>query len=169
MIAEIIDDEGNVLPAGKPGELVVTPLGVEGLPLIRFRTGDVARLHKEPCDCGWNTPRLGAIEGRLAQRLKCKGTTLYPEMIFQILQEKSEIRSSYIEVRSSYDLSDEINVVVGVDEPSENDNDHIAEFLQARLRVRPDITILQHAIVQEKMEKGGGRKIKRFFDMRGEQ
>lgn len=169
MLAEIIDESGQVLPAGQPGELVVTPLGVEGLPLVRFRTGDIARLHEAPCPCGWHTPRLGAVEGRLAQRLKVSGTTLYPEMIFQALQELPEVKGSYLEVRSSYDLSDEINVVVGLNNPTDQTTTaRIAELLQARLRVRPQVTALDPARVQAVMEQGGGRKLKRFFDLRGE-
>lgn len=169
MLAEIIDEAGQVLPPGQPGELVVTPLGVEGLPLVRFRTGDIARLHVEPCPCGWRTLRLGAVEGRLAQRLKVSGTTIYPEMIFQALQELPEVKGSYLEVRSSYDLSDEINVVVGVSNPTDQlTTARIAELLQARLRVRPQVTALDPARVQATMEQGGGRKLKRFFDLRGE-
>ncbi|MBU0729361.1 MAG: AMP-binding protein [Proteobacteria bacterium] len=164
MLVEIIDDQGNLVPAGHPGEVVVTPMGVEGLPLLRFRTGDIARLHTAPCSCGWQTPRLGAIEGRLAQRLKVKGTTLYPEMIFQALQEIPGVEASYIEVRSSYDLADEITVIVGADEPI--DKVTINEFLQARLRVRPDVIIRKKADVLNVMEKAGGHKLKKFFDLR---
>jgi len=169
MLAEIVDESGRVLPPGEVGELVVTPLGVEGLPLLRFRTGDIARLHVEPCACGWRTPRLGAVEGRLAQRLKVSGTTIYPEMIFQVLQELPEVKGCYLEVRSSYDLADEINVVVGLHNPAEQATTaRIADLLQARLRVRPQVTPLDPARVQATMEQGGGRKLKRFFDFRGE-
>ena len=168
MLTEIVDDQGSPLPPGEPGEVVVTTLGVEGFPLVRFRTGDVARLHVSPCQCGWQTPRLGAIEGRLAQRLKVKGTTIYPEMIFQLLMELPEIKASYLEVRSSYDLSDEVTLVVGMDDPSDEKTAQLSEYLQARLRVKPDITIRDRTVVQETMEKTGGRKLKRFFDLRGE-
>jgi phenylacetate-CoA ligase len=168
MLVEVIDDQGAILPAGEPGEVVVTTLGVEAFPLVRFRTGDVARLHVSPCDCGWNTPRLGAIEGRLAQRLKVKGTTIYPEMIFQVLQELPEVQASYIEVRSSYDLSDEIIVVAGTENQDNAIADKLSEHLQARLRVKPEIKIQKKEMVQETMEKAGGRKLKRFFDLRGE-
>jgi len=169
MLAEIVDDAGRVLPPGEAGEVVVTPLGVEGLPLLRFRTGDIARLHLEPCACGWQTPRLGAIEGRLAQRLKVSGTTIYPEMVFQVLQELPEVKNSYLEVRSSYNLSDEINVVVGLENPADQAITlRLAELLQARLRVRPRVTMMDQGLVQRIMEQGSGRKLKRFFDLRGE-
>lgn len=168
MITEIIDAQGVPVSPGKPGEVVVTPLGVEGFPLLRFRTGDIARLDATPCACGWQTARLGPIEGRLAQRLKVKGTTLYPEMIFQALQELPEVRSSYLEVRAAYDLSDDVHVVIGVDNPADIEVKRISDHLQALLRVKPEISIKHKSVVQETMEQAGGRKLKRFFDFRGE-
>lgn len=168
MLTEIIDEQGKPVSAGNPGEVVVTPLGVEGFPLIRFRTGDIARLHTTPCACGWQTARLGPIEGRLAQRLKVKGTTLYPEMIFQALQELPEVTASYLEVRAAYDLADDVRVVIGVDNPADVEVQRIADHLQARLRVKPEISIKNRGMVQETMEKAGGRKLKRFFDLRGD-
>ena len=164
-IVEIIDEDGCILPPGQPGEIVVTPLGVEGLPLLRFRTGDVARLYQDPCPCGWRTPRLGPIEGRLAQRLKFRGTTIYPDTIFRTLQELEQIQAAYIEVSSSYDFSDEVRVVVGTD-ASEIDSDMVAEFLQARLRVRPEVSVRPKQEVIATMKDGGSRKIRRFFDFR---
>ncbi len=166
MITEIIDDNGNPLPPGHHGEVVVTPLGVEGFPLVRFRTGDISRIHSEPCDCGWQTSRLGAIEGRLAQRLKFRGTTLYPEMIFHALHELPQVQAAYIEARSSFELSDEISVVIGTDEPL--DENTVGEFVQAHLRVLPEIIIKPKNEVLAYMEQGGGRKLKKFFDLRKE-
>ncbi|MCK5231297.1 MAG: phenylacetate--CoA ligase family protein, partial [Desulfobulbaceae bacterium] len=165
MIVEIVDDNGQKVPDGKPGEVVVTPLGVEGFPLVRFRTGDVARLHTGTCSCDWQTPRLGPIEGRLDQRLKCKGTTIYPEMIFQAAQKIRSVKAVYIEVRSAFDLSDEVKVVVGTDD-RELTSRKLGDLLQARLRVRPEIEIRDHHEVIVDMEKAGGRKLKNFFDFR---
>lgn len=164
MIAEVVDDAGNPVTDGEPGEVVVTPLGVEGLPLVRFRTGDVARLHREPCSCGWQTPRLGPIEGRLAQRLKCRGTTLYPESIFQAIDEIPGITASYVEARAHFSLSDEIRVVVGGDNGI--DPATIQELLQARLRVKPEVIRRSTDEVVAVIKEGSGRKMKRFFDFR---
>ena len=165
MLVEIVDDRGKPVPQGEPGEVVVTPLGVEGFPLVRFRTGDIARLYTAPCACGWNTQRLGPIEGRLAQRLKYKGTTLYPEMIYHILQDIDGIEASYLEVRSAYDLSDEITVMVGTggNGPSA---ETIKEMLQAKIRVKPEVIVKDATEVIETMEKAGGRKLQKFFDFR---
>ena len=61
VIAEIIDDEGKVLPRGAWGELVITTVGMEALPLLRYRTGDVTRLLPGPCPCGSETVRLDLV------------------------------------------------------------------------------------------------------------
>lgn len=164
MIVEVIDDNGKVLPEGERGEVVVTPLGVEGFPLVRFRTGDIARLYSSSCSCGWNSQRLGPIEGRLAQRLKYRGTTLYPEAIFQVLQDVPGITDCYVEVRNRADGADDVLVVVGSDDAL--DKRHVESILQARLRVVPKVRISPAKDVLEVMATAGGRKLKKFFDYR---
>ena len=165
MIAEIIDDNGNVLADGEKGEVVVTPLGVEGFPLVRFRTGDIARMYSSPCRCGWNTKRLGPIEGRLAQRLKYRGTTIYPESIFHVLQGLSDITGSYVEVRRAADGADDVVVVVGSDD-EQLDKKHVESVLQARLRVMPTVHIKTSKEVLTAMLGESGHKPKKFFDYR---
>ena len=64
IIAEIIDERGNPLPAGEYGELVITTVGMEAMPLIRYRTGDFTRILPEPCPCGSATLRLDRVERR---------------------------------------------------------------------------------------------------------
>lgn len=163
-LVEIVDEHGRLVPEGHAGELVFTPLGVRGFPLVRFRTGDIARLHTAPCSCGWQTPRLGPIEGRIAQRLKLRGTTLYPDTIFHVLQEIESVKASYVEVRSAYDLSDEVKVVIGCS--GDVDQREIEKLLQARLRVRPEVVVNDPAEVIKTMTDSGGRKPTRFFDHR---
>lgn len=165
MILEIVDENGNILPDDTPGEVVVTPLGVEGLPLIRFKTGDIARKHTSPCPCGWNTERIGPIEGRISQRLKYKGTTIYPEMIYQALQEINQVEDYYIEVTSTYDLADDITVFIGGDS-CEIDTKAVAGKLQGHLRAKPNITLSSRDEVIRKTGKGVLRKPKKFFDLR---
>ncbi len=69
----------------------MTPLQLEGMPLVRFRTGDISFLKHEPCPCGRRTPRLGPILGRLKQMLKVRGTTLYPQAVFSVLDGIPEV------------------------------------------------------------------------------
>ncbi len=165
-LVEIVNEEGAVLPDGEPGEMVVTPLGVRAFPLVRFRTGDITRKYTEKCGCGWTSARIGPVEGRLSQRLKMRGTTIYPETIFHVLQELKQIDASYIEVCSAYDLSDEIKVIVGSRETLSGRE--VASLLQARLRVRPEVVVRETGEVLKVMTRDGGRKPKRFFDLREE-
>lgn len=67
---EVVNPEnGSPLPAGETGEVVVTTLTRKGLPLIRYRTGDLAHFVDEPCPCGSNLPRLSKLQGRIVQHL----------------------------------------------------------------------------------------------------
>ena len=62
IIAEIIDEKGDPLPAGEYGELVITTIGMDAMPIIRYRTGDYTRILPEPCPCGSGTIRLDRVE-----------------------------------------------------------------------------------------------------------
>lgn len=64
VIAEIVDEEGKVLPAGEYGELVITTIGMEAMPLIRYRTGDYTRILPGKCPCGSEALRLDTVERR---------------------------------------------------------------------------------------------------------
>ena len=66
VIAEIVDDLGRPLPAGETGELVITTIGMEAMPLIRYRTGDYTQMLPGPCPCGSETIRFGRIERKAA-------------------------------------------------------------------------------------------------------
>jgi phenylacetate-CoA ligase len=159
-----VDDAGNCLPDGTPGELTITPLGVEGMPLVRFRTGDIARKLPGTCSCGWTTERIGPVEGRTAQRMKMRGTTLYPEAIFHILQEIPEVANWYIEVYGNYDLSDHVKVYAGC--RTDGCGREIEALLQARLRVRPEVVVTDPDTVTREIFAHGGRKPKLFIDLR---
>ncbi len=138
VVIEIVDAEGKPVPSGQSGEVVVTPLGVEATPLLRYRTGDIAQLHYGQCLCGRQTPRLGPIVGRRAQMLKCRGTTLFPGAISAALQDSAAVSGYYIEVYQDYDLSDRIKVVVGCSDPDLRPED-IAVRIAARTRVKPEV------------------------------
>jgi phenylacetate-CoA ligase len=69
-VTELLDDDHHPVPDGVPGELVITTLGVEAMPLLRFKTGDICRRYSAPCSCGRNTYLLGPVEGRKQKMIK---------------------------------------------------------------------------------------------------
>lgn len=95
-IPEIIDPEtGETLPPGERGELVVTCLGKEALPLIRYRTGDMTRLFYEPCRCGRTTARIENLSGRADDMLVIRGVNVFPTQIEEVLLKIEEIGPHY--------------------------------------------------------------------------
>lgn len=162
---EIVDDEGRPVPEGAPGEVVATPLGVSAMPLIRFRTGDIASLHGGGCSCGRNTPRLGPVVGRKSQMLKCRGTTVYPPAIATVLQGMQGVQGYYIEVESEFDLSDRIRVVIGSRDRALTPS-LVAENIAAAIRVRPEVVLIAPEEVIRVTTQGDKRKPVLFFDRR---
>ena len=85
-IPEIIDPEtGEVLPVGEQGELVITCIKKEALPLIRYRTKDITRLIYEPCKCGRTTVRMENLSGRSDDMLKIRGVNVFPSQIEEVV------------------------------------------------------------------------------------
>jgi len=165
VIVETVDEEGRAVPHGTPGEVIATPLGVEAMPLVRYRTGDVAELHRKPCACGRSSWRLGPVVGRKSQMLKYRGTTLYPSAIYQSLQEIESVDSYYLEVHGDYKLSDRIRVIIGTTD-CDLSSDWVAERISARTRVRPEVVIEPSEKVRQHTRQEGQRKPVTFFDYR---
>jgi phenylacetate-CoA ligase len=163
-IVEIVDDAGHTLAPGEVGEVVVTPLDVEAMPLVRFRTGDVSFLMDEPCSCGRNSVRLGPILGREKQMLKVKGTTVYPQAVFAVLSELDFVSDYYVSVSSQDDLSDHLTVHVSVTQDGAAQT--IQEKLQARLRIKPEVSVEEERDLREKIYLPEFRKPMRFRDLR---
>lgn len=164
-IVEIVDDDGNVLPPGEIGEIVVTTFFVEGMPLLRFKTGDVSFLIDEPCECGRYSVRLGPILGRKKQMIKYRGTTLYPQAVYSVLDEIPEVSDYHVTVSSDFDLSDAMKVCVSVKNNSCS-AERIIDKLQAHLRVRPDVEIKSEEEIKAQLFSGNSRKAIRFIDRR---
>lgn len=166
-VVEIVDDQGNLLPYGELGEVVITPLAVEGMPLIRFKTGDISFLIDEPCLCGRNSVRLGPIIGRKNQMMKVKGTTLYPQAIFSVLEEMDQVLDYFIEVTKESELSDKVQLFVSFNENANHDAvETVSDRLKARLRVKLQIQIIDKEKLISKVYQTKSRKPKRFFDKR---
>ncbi len=164
-VIEIIDDDGTVVPTGTTGEIVVTPLGIEGMPLVRFKTGDIGFQIDAPCSCGRNSVRLGPILGRKDQRLKVRGTTLYPNAIYAVLDSLPAVSDYYVTVSTVGNLSDTVTVSVAVQDESCTAS-KISDYVQDRLRVRVDVTIVNQEEITTILSGGNPRKINRFVDKR---
>ena len=168
IITEVLDDEGNPLPYGQLGELTITTLGVEGMPLLRFRTGDMVTLHDTPCSCGRNTLRVSPVVGRKQQMIKYKGTTLYPPALMDLLTEFAQVENYIIEISSNEILTDEILIKIGSCEPSEALKEEIANHFRAKMRVVPKIEFYPVDTIEQQLYPKGSRKPVKFIDRRGE-
>ena len=95
-IPEIIDPKtGEVLPAGEQGELVITCIKKEGLPLIRYRTKDITRLFYEKCKCGRTFCRMENLSGRSDDMLKIRGVNVFPSQIEEVVLSFAELGPHY--------------------------------------------------------------------------
>lgn len=166
IIVETLDEEGNQVPEGEAGELVITNLGVKGMPLIRFKTGDIVQLHREPCPCGRNTLRVGPVLGRKQQMIKYKGTTLYPPAMTNVLNDYENIEMHVIEISTNDLGTDEILIKLAVKDQSESFLREIKDHFRAKLRVTPKIEFTTKAVLTPIVFNPMSRKPVTFFDYR---
>jgi phenylacetate-CoA ligase len=166
LIVELLDEEDRPVASGKPGEVTITTLGIEGMPLIRYKTGDICTWSDEPCSCGRTSLRLSPIIGRRQQMIKFKGTTLYPPALFDLLSEMDEVLDFAVEVYSNEVGLDEILLhIVPADSGEETDH-RIRAYLQARLRVSPHVDYLTQEQMQKLQFPESTRKAIKFVDRR---
>lgn len=112
-IPEIIDSEtGEVLPAGEKGELVITCIKKEALPLIRYRTKDITRLFYEPCACGRTTCRMENLSGRSDDMLKIRGVNVFPGQIEEVVLSIPELGPHYEIIVEREGYADKLTVRV---------------------------------------------------------
>ena len=163
-VVEILDEAGDRVPDGEVGEVTVTPLQVTGMPLVRFRTGDVSFIIPEKCSCGRGTLRLGPILGRKAQMLKVRGTTLFPNAFFNVLDAIPDVTEYYMEVGGTA-LSDEITIFVACRDGATPETLGVAEKLYGRTRIHVPVLGVDAETARKKVF-GTSRKPVRFFDMR---
>lgn len=167
IICELLDDQNHVVKEGEEGELTITTLGVEGMPLLRFKTGDIARFHYDPCSCGRTTMRISPIIGRKNQMIKLKGTTLYPVAIFDVLDNVDYVQNYIVEVTSNEIGTDNVTVVVGCTNISEEFVvKDLKDRFRAKLRVAPEIAFDTPEHLQQISTPEAKRKPMKFFDKR---
>jgi len=166
VIVEIVDDAGCSVPEGEAGELVITTLQVEGMPLVRYRTGDVTFLVPGVCPCGRGGARIGPILGRKQQRLKVKGTTVYPKAIEDVLLSVDGVENFVIEAHTGRGDTDRLVVRVGTFRDDPTFQRILGEALYAKARVTPEFHLASPADVEALLFEGGRRKPRVFVDFR---
>jgi phenylacetate-CoA ligase len=151
-ILEVIDPESGVtLEDGNEGELVLTTLQREGMPLIRYRTGDVATVYPDTCSCGRTHRRVTRIKGRSDDMLIIKGVNIYPMQIEKVLMDVPEIGHNYQIEIDKVDFMDTITVKVEVVQGMfhgdirelENLRHRIVEDLKNEILIRPRVNLVE--------------------------
>ncbi len=173
IICEVVDENGNVVTEGAVGELVVTTLGVEGMPLLRFKTGDLVSFHHEPCRCGRHSMRVSPVVGRANHLLKYKGTTLYPPAIYDVLDNSPHIENYLIEVSTNEIGNDDIVVKIGLSPAVCSSHTDISSLIKelkdsfrAKIRVAPTIEVCDSDVIKRQILPDTTRKPLKFVDKR---
>ena len=166
LIVEFLDDNDRPVPEGEAGEVTITTLGVTGMPLVRFKTGDMVYHYDEPCRCGRNTVRVSSVVGRKRQMIKFKGTTLYPPALFDILDNIPEVKNYVVEVGTSSIGTDDVLVHVGTLNPSERFEKEIKDIFRAKVRVAPSVIFHEPEEVARMIYPPMSRKPVKFIDNR---
>ncbi|MBR6363459.1 MAG: phenylacetate--CoA ligase family protein, partial [Bacteroidales bacterium] len=167
IIVEIIGEDNLPVPDGQAGEIVVTTLGVEGMPLLRFRTGDIAAKIVDKCKCGRYSYRLTPLVGRKNNMIKLKGTTLYPPAVNDVLDNTDYVENYVVEVRDSDAGTDEVIVKIGLKStPAFDPIKDLKDRFRSRIRVAPIIEILPVKDVAAINFPAKSRKPVKFIDNR---
>ncbi|MDD2585106.1 MAG: phenylacetate--CoA ligase [Syntrophomonadaceae bacterium] len=161
---EIIDPEtGKVLPPGQLGELVITTLVKEGMPLVRYRTHDLTYIKAEPCKCGLPYPQTGRILGRSDDTVKIKGINVYPGQIEDVIRMSPGLSSEYqmiIEREAGKD-----NVLIKVEADPLHPYEHAAREFQYNIKAIINIIADVDVVPYQDLPRSE-KKTKRVFDRR---
>lgn len=160
---EILDENGNPVENGEAGELVVTPLQVESMPLIRYATGDMVMRIEENCICGRTSGRIGSVLGRKKQMLKIKGTSLYPQHIQEAMNTLGI--SDYIIEAKNDEFGNDL-VILKISEEVKLSPLEIQLKLRDQLQIKLEIQQLSASVVFQKKFPKESRKPVIFHDLR---
>lgn len=169
-IPEIINpDTGEVLPPGEKGELVITCLTKEALPLIRYRTKDISRLFYEPCKCGRTTVRMENLSGRSDDMLIIRGVNVFPTQIEEVLLSINEIGPHYeivVDRKNHLDtMLIKVELVDGIDLDSYAELEKLEKTIRSKLKVILGLDASIKLVAPRSLSRFEG-KAKRVTDLR---
>jgi len=147
-------------------ELVITTIGVRGMPLLRFRTGDICQYYTDPCACGRHSLRVSPLLGRKGQMIKFKGTSLYPPALYDVLDNVDGIETYVVEAYTNAVGTDEVIVRIAVQAPSDDFVKQLKDLFRARVRVAPTIEFATREYIEQLRQPPKSRKVQKFIDRR---
>jgi phenylacetate-CoA ligase len=170
-LLEIIDpDTQEVLPDGEKGELVITTITKEGIPLIRYRTRDITRLTREPCICGRTHARIERLSGRSDDMLIIRGVNVFPSQIESVLFNIKGIEPHYQLLVDREGTLDTLEVLVEVDEQTFSDEVRKLQLLsgtiQKQIKDLLGVTCKVRLVEPKTLVRSEG-KAQRVIDKRG--
>ena len=166
IILEVLDEKNQPVKEGETGEVTITTLGIKGMPLLRFKTGDICQFHTEKCNCGRSTLRLGPVVGRKQRMIKYKGTTLYPPALFEVLNSVEVVEDYVVTLYSNEVGIDEISVEIAVKNASNEIKELIKDEFRKQVRVVPQISFTTKAQLQKVKFPPMARKPVKLIDKR---
>lgn len=172
-LIEIIDPEtGRVLPDGERGEVVITTLTKEGIPMLRYRTRDISYIIAEKCKCGRTTKRLAKIQGRSDDMLIIKGVNVFPSQVESVLVGMDHISPHYLLVvtKNGYTDALEVRVELANEELLEKFSalEELEKTVKQKLHTVLGIDAKVRLVEPKSIERFVG-KAKRVLDLRNEQ
>jgi phenylacetate-CoA ligase len=169
-IPEIIDPEsGEVLPEGTQGELVITTITKEGIPLIRYRTRDITSLTYAPCICGRTHARLTRMSGRSDDMLIIRGVNVFPSQIESILVRVEGVEPHYLLIVDREENLDTLEVQVEVGEELFSDEIKVLQSLAKRIEkeIKENLGVTSRVkLVEPKTIQRSEGKARRVIDNR---
>ena len=171
-LAEIIDPETGIpREPGEEGELVITPLTKEGIPLLRYRTKDITRLNLEPCACGRTFARMEKVSGRSDDMLKIRGVNVFPSQIESVIAAIKGVAPHYELILTRKNYTDYLEVRVELSDASllehygelDNLRNTIVSKLQTVLGLKAKVTLAAPSSIRRYEGKA-----KRIIDKRNE-
>lgn len=159
--AEIIDPAtGDVLPRGSEGELVVTTLTKEGMPVLRYHTKDITKINYEKCACGRTFARMDKPKGRSDDMLKIRGVNVFPSQIETVLMSFKEIAPHYQLVLTRENFADHLEIKVELLEQYSSLLDNFPALSELHAKITKEMKIVLG--IQTKLTIVGCKTLQRF-------